>query len=167
MIHTARRIPMPANMAFAGGNGCTMTLRKQPCEWQFKAKLTRPMAPPRTLLVDNVCKTWTVCLSNLFSFPLSPRNLRKACACSWRTALMASVESQFCSLMMRELSSKFVSACFSYSLRAVSKSDRRLDSEVGSEDIAKQVRVQLEGPGRGQMRWHHMLQGLGGNSDTM
>jgi len=49
---------------------------------------------------------------------------------------MASVESQFWSLMVMELSSKFVPACFSYSLRAVSMSDRRLDSEVGSEDIA-------------------------------
>src|SRR6266404_1245831 len=102
----------------------------------------------RALLVFKTA--WTVCLSNLFSFPSSPRNLRKAWACSWRTALMASVESQFCSLIVRESLSKFVPACFSYSLRAVSKSDRRLYSEVGSgsEDIAKQgelVQIQLEG----------------------
>jgi hypothetical protein len=47
---------------------------------------------------------------------------------------MASAELQFCSLMMRRLSSKFVPACFSYSLSAVSKSNRRLELEEG-EDI--------------------------------
>ena len=48
---------------------------------------------------------------------------------------MASAESQLCSLMMRGLSRKLVLACFSYSVRAVSKRDLRLDSEEGSEDM--------------------------------
>src|SRR6266702_2114205 len=70
------------------------------------------------------------------TFPSSPRNLWNACACSWRTAPIASAELQLCSFIVRRLSSKFVPACFSYSLRAVSKSDRSLDSEKGSKDIA-------------------------------
>ena len=48
---------------------------------------------------------------------------------------MSSTVLQRRSSTTRRLSSKFVPACFSYSLREVSKSDRRLDSEEGLEDI--------------------------------
>src|ERR1700677_3147617 len=97
---------------------------------------TRPTPAPRALLVDSACKTLTVRLSQLINFPSPPRNIRSACACSWRTPLIASADSQLCNWIMRPLSSKLVPACFSYSLRAASKSAPRLDLATGSEDIA-------------------------------
>ena len=73
---------------------------------------TRPMASPRKVLAESECKTCTAALSDFIIFPSLPRNLRKACACSWRTAVMDSTESHFINFALRGWSASLVPVCF-------------------------------------------------------
>jgi hypothetical protein len=69
---------MPANIAFAGGNGCNMVIRKGTPMNDLGH--TRPIPSPRTVLIERVYRTSTEDLTDLISFS-SSLNLQKICVC--------------------------------------------------------------------------------------
>jgi hypothetical protein len=50
-IYTVSRIPMPANIAFAGGNGCRIAIRDKVSMDVFR-RTTRPIASLRAELIE-------------------------------------------------------------------------------------------------------------------
>ena len=79
--HTESKMPKPANIAFAGGNGCRSDQEQGTLMNAFR-HTTRPTASLRAELIEGVHKTSTEELSAFMSLPSFPLKSRKLCACS-------------------------------------------------------------------------------------
>ncbi len=80
-MHTVSRMPMPANIVFAGGKGCRIDIRDKVSMNVIK-RTTKPMAWVRAELIEGKHKTSTEELSAFISFPSFSLDSRKLCACS-------------------------------------------------------------------------------------
>ena len=85
--HTASRMPMPVNIAFAGGNGCRMSMRARKTD-KWIRRTTRPIAWLTAELMVGEHNTSTEELRAFISFPPFSLNSRKLCACSWRISVI-------------------------------------------------------------------------------
>jgi hypothetical protein len=79
--HTASKMPKPANIAFAGGNGCR-SHQEQGTPMNAFRRTTRPTASLRAELIEGAHKTSTEELSAFMSVPSFSLNSRKLRACS-------------------------------------------------------------------------------------
>ena len=82
-MHTVSKTPMPANIAFAGGNGCRIAIRDK-VSMNILGRTTRPIASLRAEVMEGKHKMSTEELSAFMSFPSFSESLnsRKLCACS-------------------------------------------------------------------------------------
>ena len=98
--HTASKMPNPANIAFAGGNGYRSDQERGTPMNTFQ-RTTRPTASLMAELIEGAHKTSTEELSAFMSFPSFSLNSRNLCACSWRMAVIESTDSHVssCSAM--------------------------------------------------------------------
>ena len=80
--HTASRMPKPAKIAFAGGNGCRSIQEQGRLVSAFR-RTTRPIASLRAELIEGAPhKTSTEELRAFMSFPSFSLKSRKLRACS-------------------------------------------------------------------------------------
>ena len=79
--HTASKMPKPANMDFAGGNGCRSHQEQSKLMDPFR-RTTTPIASLRAELIEGAHKTLTEELSAFMSFPSFSLNSQKLRACS-------------------------------------------------------------------------------------
>jgi hypothetical protein len=79
--HTASKMPKPANIAFAGGNGCR-SHQEQGILMNAFRRTTRPIATLRAELIEGAHKTSTEELSAFMSLPSFSLNSRRLRACS-------------------------------------------------------------------------------------
>ena len=79
--HTASKMPNPANIAFAGGNGYRSD-HEQGTPMDTFQRTARPTASLMAELIEGAHKTSTEDLSAFMSLPSFSRNSRKLRACS-------------------------------------------------------------------------------------
>jgi len=79
--HTESKMPKPANIDFAGGNGCKSHQDQGALMNAFR-RTTKPIASLRAELIEGEHKTSTEELSAFMSFPSFSVNSRKPRACS-------------------------------------------------------------------------------------
>jgi hypothetical protein len=78
--HTARRIEKPANMCFAGENGCR--IKHERCGTRINAfRRTSPIASPRAVLAESIYRIDTTLSRDFMILPSPPRNSVNARAC--------------------------------------------------------------------------------------
>ena len=96
--HTESRMPKPANIAFAGGNGCKCH-QKQGTLINGSRRTIRPIDSLSAELMEGKHNTSTEELRTFMSFPSFSLNSRKLCACSRSMAIIESTDSHVSSCL--------------------------------------------------------------------
>ena len=99
VTRTERRMPIPENICFAGGNAWRQTMKYVDTRIEFWVRLTRLGPVLMTALVEMACSALTTGASHLINFGSPFLNSSNAWDCSLNIARIESVDSHLSSIL--------------------------------------------------------------------